>query len=163
MGERKTPSGERRLVCVEVGVVAQQGADGRWGINRWLQAWSFRIGSLDSAAQTAPMGQMIITYEAPRPAGGIEPLTDDPAKPFHPPFPLRLYAGQPDPGDRSRFAIPYTLSGQRGTISAVLQDDGHVLLTPDIGWHGRLGTTVSWTPKLPRPSTTAPAATTSSR
>src|SRR5688572_13381902 len=96
MGERRTKSGERRLVCVSIAVGAQQQADGRWSIVRWLQAWSFAPGSLDSADQTAPMGQMLIDSDAKRPPGDSDPLTDDPDHPFTPPFPLRLYAGQPD-------------------------------------------------------------------
>ena len=153
MGERRTKSGERRLVCVGIAIQAQQLADGRWSIVRWLQAWSFAPSSLDSADQTAPMGLMVIDSDAKRPPGGSDPLTDDPDHPFTPPFPLRLYAGQPDPADASRFTIGYALQGRRGTISGVLQDDGSVLLTPDIGWHGRLGTTVSWIPRLPSAAT----------
>ena len=149
MGERRTKSGERRLVCVGIAVQAQQSADGRWSIVRWLQAWSFATGSLDSADQTAPMGQMVIDSDAKRPPGESDPLSDDPNEPFTPPFPLRLYAGQPDPADGSRFTIGYALQGRRGAISGILQDDGSVLFTPDIGWHGRLGNTVSWIPRLP--------------
>jgi hypothetical protein len=150
MGERTTPSGERRLVCVGIGVAAQQSLDEIWSMNRWLQAWSFKTDTLDSAAQTAPMGQMIMDSGAPRPKtiNNRDPVSNDPVNPYTPPFPLRLYAGQKDPADGSRFTIPYALRGHRGVIVGTLNDDGSILLTPDIGWHGRLGTTVSWTPKV---------------
>jgi hypothetical protein len=37
---------------------------------------------------------------------------------------LRLYAGQPDPADPSRFTIRYDLSGRSGEIEGRLKDDG---------------------------------------
>jgi hypothetical protein len=148
LGERTTRSGERRLVCVGVAVEARQDTGGRWGINRWLQAWSFEPGTLDHPDATAPMGQMIIDSDAPRAPGSMDPLSDDLANPFTPPFPLRLYAGQRDPTDASRFTIAYELQGRRGVITGILQDDGSVLFKPDIGWHGRLDTTITWIPRF---------------
>lgn len=149
MGERTSIAGERRLVCVGLAMEAGPSRDsGRWGLNRWLQAWSFEVGSLASPFSTPPMGQMHIDSGAKRPVTDFDPPTGDVRKPFHPPFPLRLYAGQRDPNDASRFTIPYALDGRQGVIEGALQDDGSVILTPDIGWHGRLGATVSWVPKV---------------
>jgi hypothetical protein len=160
MGERTTKAGERRLVCVGIAMeLRPEATASRYGMNRWLQAWSFEIGSLASADQTAPMGQMVIDSGAPRPPGETDPLAGDLRKPYNPPFPLRLYAGQPDPNDASRFTIPYALVGHRGVITGTLNDDGSILLTPDIGWHGQLGMTVSWTPKIPNPTTATRPAT----
>ena len=44
---------------------------------------------------------------------------------------LRLYAGEPDPADESRFVIPYELADQRGQIHGQLQGDDSVRLSPD--------------------------------
>jgi hypothetical protein len=37
---------------------------------------------------------------------------------------LRVFAGQPDPNDPSRFTIPYKLAGRDGVIDGFLKDDG---------------------------------------
>ena len=42
---------------------------------------------------------------------------------------LRLYAGQPDPLDPSRFTIPYDLDGTRGTVVGHLVPGDHLSLT----------------------------------
>lgn len=42
--------------------------------------------------------------------------------------PLRLYAGQPDPIDPSRFTIRYDLDGQQGTIEGWVDERGGVSL-----------------------------------
>jgi hypothetical protein len=44
---------------------------------------------------------------------------------------LRLFAGEADEADLSRFVIPYELGGERGNIHGQLQGDGSVRLTPD--------------------------------
>ena len=152
MGERTTRSGERRLVCVGLAMQLRQPSStgAPWSMNRWLQAWSFKVGSLDGPDQLAPMGQMFIDSRTPRARPGeSDPLTGDPRNPFNPPFPLRLYAGQPDPNDRSRFTIGYELQGRRGVIAGRLHDNGTIEFIPDIGWRGVLGTTVTWIPELP--------------
>lgn len=46
---------------------------------------------------------------------------------------FRLYAGQPDPADRSHFTIGYDLDGRHGTIDGRLNDKGVVEFKPDIG------------------------------
>jgi hypothetical protein len=47
--------------------------------------------------------------------------------------PLRLYAGQPDPNDPSRFTIRYDLDGQPGTIEGWVNEHGTVSLAAKDG------------------------------
>ena len=42
--------------------------------------------------------------------------------------PINLYAGQPDPNDKSHFTLAYTLNGKPGTIDGWLNDDDTVKL-----------------------------------
>jgi hypothetical protein len=37
-----------------------------------------------------------------------------------------LYAGQPDPSDKSKFSYVYELNGQRGVIDAQVQKNGYI-------------------------------------
>ena len=46
---------------------------------------------------------------------------------------LRLYAGQADPADPSRFTIAYDLDGQTSVIDGWLKPDGSVVLQPRLG------------------------------
>lgn len=46
---------------------------------------------------------------------------------------FRFYAGQPNPGDASHFAIPYDLQGKHGTIHGRLKPNGNIELKPDAG------------------------------
>ncbi len=43
---------------------------------------------------------------------------------------LRIFAGQPDPADDSKFTIDYEMWGQRDTLDGQVADDGRVALTP---------------------------------
>jgi hypothetical protein len=47
---------------------------------------------------------------------------------------LRIFAGQPDPADASRFTIPYRLDGRDGVIEGRLKDDGIELRPRDGEW-----------------------------
>ena len=44
--------------------------------------------------------------------------------------PFRLYAGQPDPADPSRFTIDYACNGVRGTLVGTLGPDDTIALAP---------------------------------
>jgi len=46
---------------------------------------------------------------------------------------VRIYEGQPDPGDATHFTIDYDLNGQRGTIDGNLDDHEWVTFTPRSG------------------------------
>src|SRR5207237_5055150 len=42
------------------------------------------------------------------------------------PFPLRIYAGQPDPADESHFTIAYEINDQKDILDGYLQNDGSI-------------------------------------
>ena len=89
--------------------------------------------------------------------GPSGPTLLDPAEPYTAPFPLRIFAGQPDPDDPARFTIPYELRGHRGTITGVVHDIDVIELIPDIGTHDKKYLVESsWTPTL-TPAATGPA------
>jgi hypothetical protein len=46
---------------------------------------------------------------------------------------FKVLAGQPDPADPSRFAIPYRLNGQAGAIAGTVAADDRVELTVSEG------------------------------
>ena len=90
--------------------------------------------------------------------GPSGPTLLDPAEPYAAPFPLRIFAGQPDPDDPARFTIPYELRGHRGTITGIVHDVDVVELIPDIGRHDKKRLVASsWTPVTPA-AATGPAA-----
>jgi hypothetical protein len=64
------------------------------------------------------------TYHYPRTDAIIRVLSD---WRFPPTDGLRFYAGQPDPGDSSRFTIRYDLSGGSGEVEGRLNDDGQTV------------------------------------
>jgi len=66
---------------------------------------------------------------------------------------VRLYDGQVDPNDASRFTIDYDLNGVRGTIDGRLTSADTVTLTPRGGRFVSLGRTSFWAPSgAPLPS-----------
>ena len=46
------------------------------------------------------------------------------------PLYLRMYAGQPDPNDPSRFTIPFEIGDHKDVLDGRLRDDGTVVLRP---------------------------------
>jgi hypothetical protein len=46
----------------------------------------------------------------------------------HPPRPLVILVGEPDPSDSAHFTIDYLLGGQKRTINGRVDDEGHVEL-----------------------------------
>lgn len=52
-------------------------------------------------------------------------------------WPLRIFAGQPDPRDLSHFTLDYLYHGQRGRIDAYLNDDDSITF----------GSTTAWVPQ----------------
>jgi hypothetical protein len=48
--------------------------------------------------------------------------------PDHPPL-VRMFAGQPDPGDPAHFTIRYQMWGQEDVLDGMLKDDDTVTLT----------------------------------
>jgi hypothetical protein len=144
MHERVGPGGgAAKLVCVSAMMEAykppaatreQWDAGGLpWGMRRALYAWTIERGSGMTPEDISPSGQLyMVTSDA---VDRVTFFTNAPAGPIAPPFPLRLYAGQVDPNNASRFTIDYELAGtgHRGKIVGELKDDGSIWLTPDAG------------------------------
>jgi hypothetical protein len=168
MHERTSKSGQRLLVCVALIMEAyrppaktREAWDAGklpWGMRRALRTWTVPPGSghTPDAWRSWDLGTLLI--EGPGGSEGFTLFADDAAAPIASPFPLRLYAGQVDPNNASRFTIDYELAGigHRGTITGVLEDGGFVQLTPDSGELvvARGIDTVTFTWKVP---TTRPA------
>jgi hypothetical protein len=146
--ERLSKSGRRGLVAVEVSAQVHQVSAGRWGMFRALVANRFEPGAMAYTGPTPTQEVLHIDVDAVRPPG---PPPRDRPEPFHIPAPLRLYAGQPDPNDTSRFTIAYELQGVRGEIVGVLEDNGAVRLTPDVDRYERSGSAIgyaTWVPAI---------------
>ncbi|MEA2735232.1 MAG: hypothetical protein QOE14_1683 [Humisphaera sp.] len=59
---------------------------------------------------------------------------------------LRLFAGQPDPADRSKFTIAYEIGPTRGTLHGQLRDDETIVFTPGTGMIVSQGRQNGWYP-----------------
>lgn len=114
---RRSPAGRERLVVVRGGYVFMFSGGGVWlgGSSYDLATW--RPGS---------------TLHPARPPTGLWEaslcLCAGTTR--------RLYAGQPNPADRSRFTIVYEEDGRRGTIEGRLNDDDTVSLAVRDGTAG---------------------------
>lgn len=112
MGELQTPAGERRLVVVECAA--------------W---WQVPQPGLESAALT--------TYSF-TPAGAFGALTNlVDSRGFmglgglnHVPSDVRVFAGQRDPNDPSRFTIRYQAYGQENIVDGSIDNAGRVKVMP---------------------------------
>ena len=148
--ERTSRSGGRQMVAVEMSSQLQRMEDGSLGIFRFLTCWPIDSETVEIDGG-APRRILL----------SADPIAADPTRRFSPPFPLRMYAGQPDPHDPSRFTIAYELRGHRGLIVGVLGDDSRVVLTPDIGQLERptmVKNYAVWQPQIPEgAATTAPS------
>lgn len=137
MHERRTPAGKARLVFVRVSVdtrpvsVADEGGNRRVAIG---MTRSLQFGSLDRLTRKAD-GKLslpsvttnIIQFEAmSADRSQLVAVANQPASvaaALTPRDPLRLFAGQPDPNDPSRFSIRYEVDGEAGVIACRLLDD----------------------------------------
>ena len=148
--ERISRSGGRQMVAVEMSSQLQSMEDGSLGIFRFLSCWPIDSETVEIDGG-APRRILL----------AADPISADLTQRFSPPFPLRVYAGQPDPHDASRFTIAYELRGHRGLIVGVLGDDSHVVLTPDIGQFERatgVKNYAVWQPQIPEgAATTVPS------
>ena len=100
---RTSPSGNRRLVCVEADPKSVLHYAGSASV---MPTWSFRVlvpGTLSKGPADVPG----TVYKEPFFLISAE----------------RVYAAQPDPSDPSHFTITYEHHGERKTVDAWLQDD----------------------------------------
>lgn len=150
MHGRTSANGMRRLVCVGADFDVRQEFAGRddppaWGVVRQIRAWTLPADpehiSLDYAFD---VGYIYIRSECERDV--VSRFTQDTAPRIGSPFPIRFFAGQPDPADASRFTIAYQLDGidHRGLISGVLRDNGEVWFSPDMGRFDGEGPVTHW-------------------
>ena len=100
---RTSPSGKRRLVCIEADPQVVNHSVGSTSI---LPSWSFRVLTPGTLRK--------------EPADVPGPVYKDA---FFLIAAERIYAGQPDPADPSHFTIDYERHGERKTVDAWLQDD----------------------------------------
>jgi hypothetical protein len=102
--ERKTASGRAVLVCA--------------------MAWMDRTGS----GPVVRFGVRVVTpatwHSDPQTAGGLLAFPIDVVR-YYERTPLRMYGGQPDAADSSRFTVEYELNGHRGLLVARVKDAVH--------------------------------------
>jgi hypothetical protein len=154
--ERTTPGGASYLVCVQLGtrIEFDQVHDSypstgqarttyrQTKIRRLLvTAWPVvpaadldvrkPAGTVISREYTLQLPDSFVRPVAQRPYTGgadrIVPQTDYGNV-------LRFFGGQVDPGDPSRFSIPYQVDGREGVLRGRLKDDGVELLPVDGEW-----------------------------
>lgn len=111
--ERVSASGHRRLVCV------RYFPDTNTFVASFLNGYNYNTGAIAPATLTKPPAQAMRTYVIDVISGW----------PRHPPL-VRMYAGQIDLNDSSRFTIRYEMWGQTDTLDGRLDDNDDVTLTP---------------------------------
>jgi hypothetical protein len=125
-GRRAAGEAERLVCCYLTETVpALVRQDGE----RWysLCAVSLQRGPDGGPAATTRVGT-ILRF----PAGRSEPVT--------------LFAGQPDPGDESRFSFDHLVGGRRGTIDVILDAGGGLTFRPREGKISNYGDISVWRP-----------------
>ena len=107
---RRTPTGERRLVALELSVIDDQ---------LMIYCRSFKPASVSDDGEVA--------RRSPRTAPGVYSIRCAPE-------PIRILAGQPDPNDESRFTLRCESGNQWATIRGQLHADGRVSLAVTDDW-----------------------------
>ena len=145
--ERTTPGGQRLLVEVwlepgyEIGSNHQTTDEGTFEIygmkkRRRLAARAWTIPPAPAQPEEVHAWTMLLALpdvDVPELAQVRLAAQSDPAGAPTPPAPinygnkLRVFAGQPDAADASRFTIDYQLDGKRGTIDGQARDEEIVL------------------------------------
>jgi hypothetical protein len=142
IGERRTPSGTRRLIVIQL--QAKQLANvsatnntytAQIATTRLLYATSFRLG--DETSPPDRMGHWELELLLPESRLTRSVTTDQWQE--HRGGNITLLAGQADEKDTSHILIPYRRDGKDGVIDAWLRDEG-ILLKPR---EGRLADTPS--------------------
>jgi hypothetical protein len=111
--ERVSRSGHRRLVCVRYFPEADT------FVASLINGYNYSADAITPAAFTKPPVRALLVYV-------IDVLS---GWPRHPPM-VRMYAGQIDPNDSSRFTIRYQMWAQSDTLDGRLEDNDDVTLTP---------------------------------
>lgn len=154
--ERATRAGKAHLVCVAVRARLYHTAAGGWEMVRELEASAIPVGQLTTpTSPSGPRRGQLAIFDRERGLLALSGLFPDPRMPHMlGPFPMRLYAGQPDPLNSAGFTIRYELGGYRGVINGMLNEDGSVSLTPDIERISRYDNDTAWLPRVPEPERT---------
>ena len=115
LGERTTPRGERRLICVTF--------SGFGGNTPWDVPTQPTYGASQSAYEIifAFSTWTVGSSRTPPVLGGIG---EHNVFSYVPPGNLRFFAGQPDPKNLSRFTVRYDLNGQSGQLDGILEGVG---------------------------------------
>ena len=113
MHERTSPSGHRRLVCLYCF------PDTHSFIPQFIEGYNYQADVI-APATLKTNAKFIPRFWA------IDVLSGYPVKPPN----LRIYAGQLDPRDASKFTIRYEIWGQTDVLDGQLMDDDQVKLTP---------------------------------
>jgi len=145
LGERKTPSGQGRLVWAFVNAKRDATTEYADGTNLVLGPVERQLHAyvMDPAHPTDP-GKVLWTYQLDilqhldrRVRVVVEPPSNKPNllrnSIERPGETLRLMAGSADPGDPTRLTIPYSLDDRRGEIELRLQDDDRLRVAVDRG------------------------------
>lgn len=110
MHEMKTPEGEARLVTVEatlrIGVFSRPQVEYERAVMKLADLWSKRRNRTQYTHSTMD--------RPPLSAGQV--------------YPLKIFAGQPDPQNPSHFTIRFELGGKEGMFDGWLESDGRVLV-----------------------------------
>ena len=131
LGERRSSTGTRWLVIVEVGDVGTLSGDpaikGGNCSESWINAYSLPVlGWRDVTAPpalTAKSGAgIILSRDFDRSTGKDNVVTIN--------MPTGFYSGHSDPSDPSKFTIEYWTGGQQDFIDGQLLNNGRVTLTP---------------------------------
>lgn len=85
----------------------------------FINGYNYKPEVITPATLTKPPTQAVVGY-------AIDVIS---GWPRHPPL-VRMYAGQIDPNDSSRFTIRYEMWGQTDTLDGRLEDNDNVTIAP---------------------------------
>lgn len=146
------------LVCVRANMTICKDDDGQydpaapWGISRFIEAETFPVDPhFDAESQPINGGLLDVTKaiaDDHRTRRVVLRFSDDPDHRIAPPFPMRIYAGQPDSEDVSAFTfrVDFDGVGKSGTIAGHVGEDGSVWFSPDVGEISGYGPRAQLTP-----------------
>jgi hypothetical protein len=148
--EMKTPSGQRRLVCVnlhvEQVVIYSRPDDRRSGVGRSGSGGATRyelqtrralratvIDPQNPAAAAVTVLLLDDSREIPPPAPQSDSAEAPVKRTIRPGPQWKIFAAQPDPNDSTHFTIRYELDGKPAVIDGRLNDGDRLILTPPTG------------------------------